>query len=212
MTLREQLQNLADNSAKKIPAKAQVVMNNAIKKLKTSNILEKAFKTGDTIPKIELPNAKGVSINLNDILAKGKRIVISFYRGGWCPYCNLELKALQQSLPEIKTKNAVLIAINPETPDNSLSTLEKNNLEFEVLSDKNNEVAKSLNLVFQLPEDLQNLYKKFGINLDQVQGNTTQELPIAATYVIDTNGVILYHFLDEDYKLRADPKDILAIL
>ena len=212
MTLTEQLQNLADNSAKKIPAKAQVVMNNAIKKLKTSNILEKAFKTGDTIPKIELPNAKGVSINLNDILAKGKRIVISFYRGGWCPYCNLELKALQQSLPEIKTKNAVLIAINPETPDNSLSTLEKNNLEFEVLSDKNNEVAKSLNLVFQLPEDLQNLYKKFGINLDQVQGNTTQELPIAATYVIDTNGVILYHFLDEDYKLRADPKDILAIL
>tara|TARA_R110001632_G_scaffold67875_3_gene159445 strand:+ start:4700 stop:5338 length:639 start_codon:yes stop_codon:yes gene_type:complete len=212
MTLTEQLKELADNSVKRHPGEAQVIMKNAIDELKNSTIIEGAFKTGDTIPKIELPNATGSVKNINDILSEGKKVIIAFYRGGWCPYCNIELRALQQVLPDIEAKGAKLIAISPETPDNSLSTSEKNGLDFEVLSDENNEIAKSMNLVFQLPQYLQDLYKKFGINLDSNQGNIDQELPIAATYVIDTDGIILYHFLEEDYKLRADPKDILAVL
>lgn len=212
MTLTEQLKVLADNSVKRHPGEAQVLMKSAIDELKTTTIIENALKTGDIIPNIELPNATGSLVNIYDILISGQKVVLAFYRGGWCPYCNLELKALQQSLPEIEAKGAKLIAISPETPDNSLSTSEKNNLSFEVLSDANNEVAKSLNLVFQLPDYLQKLYKKFGINLDSNQGNTDQELPIAATYVINTDGKITYHFLEEDYKLRADPKDILKAL
>ena len=212
MTLTEQLKVLADNSVKRHPGEAQVLMKNAIDELKTTTIIENALKTGDIIPNIELPNATGNLVNIYDILISGQKVVLAFYRGGWCPYCNLELKALQQSLPEIEAKGAKLIAISPETPDNSLSTSEKNNLSFEVLSDENNEAARALNLVYQIPAYLNNLYKTFGIDLEASQENSERELPIAATYVIDTDGKITYHFLEEDYKLRADPKDILEAL
>jgi peroxiredoxin len=187
-------------------------MKNAIDELVASSMIKKAYKTGDTIPEMILSNAFGELVNVNEILSKHEKVVIAFYRGGWCPYCNLELKALQNIIPEIEAKRGKLIAISPETPDNSLTTVEKNALNFEVLSDINNEVAKKLNLVFQLPEELQNLYKKFGINLNSNQDNTNQELPIAATYIVGKDGVISYHFLEEDYKLRADPKDILNAL
>ena len=118
----------------------------------------------------------------------------------------------ENALPEIEAKGAKLIAISPETPDNSLSTAEKNELSFEVLSDTNNKTAKDLGLVFQLPETLQNLYKKFGIDLDTNQNNTNQELPIAATYIIEQDGTISYDYLKEDYKLRADPSEVLTAL
>ena len=211
MSLTEQLKAYADQSAQKIPAEAQVLMKKAIDDLSDSDILNNAYKTGDQLPDISLPNAKGDTIHLKEELKKGT-LVIAFYRGGWCPYCNIELKALQNALPEIQTKGAQLIAITPETPDNSLSTQEKNELTFEVLTDRNNEVARSLGLVYQLPDELNELYLNFGINLDKSQGNDKQELPIAATYVVNQNGEITYHFLQEDYKLRADPKNIIAAL
>lgn len=211
MTLTEQLQELAEGSAKRHPGKSQDIMRKAIDELVNNSILENAYKTGDTIPEIELPNATNNIINVNNILTEN-RVVLAFYRGGWCPYCNLELKALQDILPEIEAKGAKLIAISPETPNNTLNTQEKNSLSFEVLSDVNNRIAKSLNLTFKLPEELLSLYKTFGINLDENQGNMNQELPIAATYIIEKTGTISYHFLQEDYKLRADPSDILKAL
>lgn len=212
MTLTEQLKKLADGSAQRHSGEAQAIMKSAIDELITSSILDQAFKKGQIVPEIILPNATGALVNLNDILSKQK-VVLTFYRGGWCPYCNVELKALQNALPQIEARGAKLIAISPETPDNSLSTKEKNELSFEVLSDANNEVARALNLVFKLPDSLQRLYfDKFKIDLSQNQGNENQELPIAATYVIEQNGMISYHFLAEDYKLRADPADILEVI
>ncbi len=212
MTLTEQLKELAEGSAKRHPGIAQEIMKDAIDKLVASSMIKEAYKTGNTIPEIVLSNASGKFVSVNKILTNHKKVVIAFYRGGWCPYCNLELKALQNIIPEIEAKGAKLIAISPESPDNSLTTIEKNALNFEVLSDINNEVARKMNLVFQLPEELQNLYQKFGIDLDSNQGNTNQELPIAATYVVESNGTISYHFLEEDYKLRADPSEILEAL
>ena len=211
MNLTEQLKAHADNSKTRIPQEAQVTMQSAIDELVTSSILNTATKKGAKFPEVSLPNATGNTVNLNDVLKKD-RVVLTFYRGGWCPYCNLELKAFQNALPQIEAKGAKLIAISPETPDNSLSTSEKNELSFEVLSDTNNQTARDLGLVFQLPESLQNLYKKFGIDLDNNQNNTNQELPIAATYIIEQDGTISYDFLQEDYKLRADPSEVLAAL
>lgn len=211
MTLTAQLKVLADGSLKRHPGPAQDTMKAAIDELSKTTIIEKALKTGDPIPKIQLSNAKGDFVDVQKLLQKQK-LVVSFYRGGWCPYCNLELKALQNALPEIEAKGAGLIAISPELPDNSLTTVEKNQLSFEVLSDVNNQVAEAFGLVFTLPETLQELYKKFKIDLDSNQGNTSQQLPIAATYVIGQDGIITYHFLQEDYKLRADPLEILAAI
>ncbi len=211
MTLTEKLKALADGSVKRHPGEAQNIMRKAINDLKATSIIENAFKTGHTLPEIVLPNAKGELINLNEMISKN-RVVLTFYRGGWCPYCNLELKALQEVLPQIEAKGAKLVAITPEMPDHSLTTKEKNELSFEVLSDKNNSVAKKMNLAYKLPNELVALYKTFNINLETSNGNLDNELPIAATYIIEKNGSISYHFLKENYKLRADPETILSAL
>ena len=211
MTLTEQLKEFADNSVKRHPGAAQDIMRNAISALEATDILENATKTGDPFPDFTLPNAKGEQITLSDLLKEGK-VVLTFYRGGWCPYCNIALKALQSTLPEIKEKGANLVAITPETPDNTLSTQDKNELDFEVLTSENNELARSLGLVYQLPESLVSLYGKFGIDLIESQGNEASELPIAATYIIKQNSEVSYHFLAEDYKLRADTLAIISAL
>lgn len=211
MSLTAQLKEFAEASSKRHPGEAQVTMKKAIDDLVASQMIQKAFKTGDTLPEIVLNNATGAEINVSDILKENK-VIIAFYRGNWCPYCNIQLRALQQAIPEFEAKGAKLVVIGPETPDNSLTTKEKNELTFEVLSDIDMNVARSMNLVYQMPSDLQELYKKFGIDIERSQGNTKYELPIAATYVVEQDGTISYHFLDEDYKLRADPKAILKAL
>ena len=122
------------------------------------------------------------------------------------------MRAFQEVLPKIQEKGAQLVAISPELPDNSLSTKEKNELSFDVLSDINNQAAAQLNLVYQLPDELVNLYNKFGIQLDTSQGNAENSLPIAATYIVEQDGRISYHYLKEDYKLRADPEEVLSQL
>ncbi|WP_299250477.1 peroxiredoxin-like family protein [uncultured Lacinutrix sp.] len=211
MSLTQLLKEHAEESAAKYPEEVKAIMQNAIDDLEVSSLTTNALKTGDIFPSFNLPNAKGEVISSLSLLDKGP-LVIAFYRGGWCPYCNIELKALQNALPQIKEKGAQLIAISPESPDNSLSTKEKNELSFEVLTDKDNNFARDLSLVYKLPDSLIALYNKFGLSLDESQGNSNSELPIAATYVIDTNGKIMYHFLKEDYKLRADPSAILEVL
>ena len=211
MSLTQLLKDYADASAAKLPEEAKVIMQNAIEDVETSKITAKALKTGDIFPSFNLPNAKGEVIKSLSLLDNGP-LVIAFYRGGWCPYCNIELKALQNALPQIKEKGAQLVAISPESPDNSLTTQEKNELSFEVLTDKDNNFARDLSLVYKLPESLIALYNKFGLSLEASQGNANFELPIAATYVIDTNGKIIYDFVQVDYKLRADTSAILEAL
>ncbi|WP_299602198.1 peroxiredoxin-like family protein [uncultured Aquimarina sp.] len=207
MSLTEQLKEKAALSANKIPETIQKIMNNGIDNLRDSQLITRALKTGDKIPEISLPNAANKTISVQELLLN-KKVVLSFYRGGWCPYCNLELRALQQYQDKFEELGATLVAISPETPDNSLSTSEKNNLSFEVLSDIDNKVANEFNLVFTLPKDLTEVYKGFGIDLVKSNGNEDQQLPIAATYVIDQDGTIIYDFIKEDYKERSDPEDI----
>jgi peroxiredoxin len=211
MSLTQLLKNHADQSAAKLPEAAKQLMSNAIDALSKSQLITKSLKTGDQFPEFTLPNAKGIEIDSKILLKEGP-LVIAFYRGGWCPYCNIELKALQEALPELTAKGAQLIGISPEKPDNALSTVEKNNLEFEVLTDENNNLARSVSLVYQLPQELVDLYNKFGINLLESQGNSNSELPISATYVVNTSGTIIYDFVEADYKLRADPKAIIEVL
>ena len=211
MTLRDQLKEYADTSAKNMPEEAKNIMQAGIDKLEKTDIIKNATKKGDVFPDFSLPNAKGELISLDALLEKGK-VVLTFYRGGWCPYCNLALRALQNVIPEIKEKNATLVAITPETPDNTLSVKEKNKLDFEVLTSRNNELARFLGLTYRLPKELTTLYQKFGIDLTESQGNNDNELPIAATYIIEKDKKITYSFISEDYKLRAEPSDIIAAL
>ena len=165
---------------------------------------------GDTLPAFNLPDVHGKDTSLESIA--GAYTIVSFYRGGWCPFCNMELKALQNILPQLSTLNTNLVAISPETPDNSMTTSEKNELEFTVLSDIDNAYAKSLGLVFQLPEDLRTVYHSFNIDVPKHNGNQDYELPMPATYIINNNREIIYSFVPEDYTERLDPETILDVL
>ena len=192
------------------PEAIKETMAQATANLIDSKIAEHSLGKGQKMLDFTLPNAVGKEITLSDLLAQGA-VVISFYRGGWCPYCNMELRALQTILPAIEAKGATLVAISPETPDKSLSTKEKNELSYEVLSDRDNILAKQLNLVFTLPESLRPIYANFGIDIPAYNGNATFELPLPATYVVDPDGTIIYRFAHADYTQRLDPQEIIKV-
>jgi len=212
MTFKEQLDARAASTRKKIAAKKSEIIDNATYALIQSNITKKTLKIGDSVNDLTLSNATNKPITLYNSL-KNNRVVLSFYRGGWCPYCNMELRALQNILPEIEANNAELIAISPELPNASLTTSEKNELSFQVLSDVDNKIAKEFGLVFKMPNELQNLYNnEFNIQVDKHNGNKDFELPLAATYVINQNGKVIYDFVTENYTERAEPIDIVNVL
>ncbi|TDO20274.1 peroxiredoxin-like family protein [Pedobacter duraquae] len=169
-----------------------------------------ALTVGDKAPDFELNNAVNRPVKLSTLLRSGP-VILSWYRGGWCPYCNIQLRYLQSYLSQFKAAGARLVALSPELPDKSLSTTEKNELTFEVLTDYNNTVARQFNIAFTLNEELVDIYNNFH-KLEDYNGVATNELPIPATYVIDTDGMIRYAFVDPDYRKRAEPAEILAVL
>lgn len=211
MSLTEDLASFSAQSASKIPPEVKAVMQQAARELASSGIVNHSLRIGDKIPDVILPNVIGETVSIQNLLKHGS-VVISFYRGGWCPYCNLELRALQKALPEIQAQGAILVAISPQTPDNSLSTVEKAKLSFEVLSDVGNYVAREFGLVFTVPENIRPIYASFGIDLPASNGDQTFELPIPATYIINTDGAIVYAFVDADYTQRLDPEKIITVL
>lgn len=169
------------------------------------------LKTGDHAPNFTLPDATGKIVSLSETLTKSP-VILTFYRGGWCPYCNLELRAYQRALPEIREAGAKLIAVSPQTPDASLTTKEKDELEFTVLSDVGGKVAHHYDLVFKLQDYLIDLYKQSGLDVPAHNGNDTWELPKPATFVIDQHGTIVFAHVDSDYRNRTEPSQVIKIV
>lgn len=144
--------------------------------------------------------------------AYSKPTIVLFYRGGWCPYCNIALRAMQSRLQDIKDLGGALIAVSPEQPDHSLSTTEKLSLEFDVLSDPGNAVARQYGLVYRVSKDAQERLLSLGRDLVAHNGSETWELPVTATYVIDHSGIIIFDHVDADYRGRLDPLAIVDAL
>ena len=168
MSLKDELDKLRAASAQKFPPETLATMQGATKDLIASGIAEQSASEGSAAPDFSLPNAHGEPVASGALWEDGPAVV-SFYRGGWCPYCNIELKALQDRLPEIAALGARLVAITPETPDKALTTQEKNEIGFDVLSDDGNRVASAFGLTFRLPDAVNELYKGFGIDLESLQ-------------------------------------------
>ena len=175
-----------------------------------SGIVQSAKQVGDKAPDFTLTNALGKSVTLSDYLKKGN-VILTWYRGGWCPYCNLTLHELQQELQHFKDNGATLLALTPELPDKSMSTAEKHNLEFEVLSDVGNTIAKEYGIVFKLTDEVATMYNT-SFDMNGYNGDQSNELPLAATYIINQEGEIIYAFLDADYRNRAEPTDLTEFL
>ncbi|KDC55140.1 peroxiredoxin-like family protein [Pseudoalteromonas sp. S3431] len=211
MSLKAQIDAYNVQKEAKLPADVLALMNTTNEELIAQHIKDNALQIGQKVENFSLANHNGENVELADLLKKGP-VIISFYRGGWCPYCNLELKALNDYLPQFKTQSAQLVAISPQLPDETLSTAQKNNLEFDVLCDVSNKVAEQFGLLFTLDERIQALYTQFGIDFEHYYGDKSFKLPLPATYVINQEGVITYAFLSEDYTLRAEPIDVMAAL
>ena len=210
-SLKDKLAAFREDFTGKVPPEQLQVMLGETEKLSQSGIAAKAPKIGDILPAFELSNQVGEIRKLPELLQQGP-VVLTFYRGGWCPYCNLELRSYQDVLDEIKAAGATLVALTPELPDSSLTTIEKNQLGFEVLSDINSDYARSLGLVFTLPDSLRPIYEGFGIHLEEYNGDGQFDLPLAATFIIRPDGTIASAFVDADYTVRKDPLEIVQEL
>lgn len=201
--LEKKLSERRESAKNRISPEILSKMLEATQSLKNSELEKEAFNIGDKIEDTILLNNLGDKVSIMDVLGK-QPAIISFYRGTWCPYCNLELSTYNELL---KDKNKIkMIAISPERPESSINV---ENLNFEVLSDIDNKFAKKLNLTFDITETIENIYDGFGINLEKSQGKKSRILPIPATYIVDSSGVIMYAYIDVDYTKRAEPKDVI---
>jgi peroxiredoxin len=210
MPLKSALDDFRAEFLAKFPVEITVKMQQATDHLVQDYTTRKGLQVGDRAPDFELPDAFGRSVRLSDRLCQGP-VILSFYRGGWCPYCNLELRAYQAILPQIRAAGVSLIAISPQTPDASLNTAEKNQLGFDVLSDVGSTVAQAYNIAFELPDTLKQLYSQFGHALPESNGTADWQLPIPATFVIDGAKQIHLAHIDVDYRNRLEPLQALAI-
>jgi peroxiredoxin len=170
-----------------------------------------ALKVGDSAPDFTLPDATRHSISLASLRQAGP-VVVTFYRGQWCPYCDLQLRAYQEVLPRIRALGATLVAISPQTPDASLSTAEKRKLEFHVLSDAGNQVARGWGLVWKVGTSLDSLHKAFGVDLARSNGDTSNELPVPATFVVEPSGRIAFAHYDPNWSVRLEPAALISAL
>jgi peroxiredoxin len=212
MSLKEQLEEYRAGWRNRVPPDRRAIIEHHIEQLRTGLVARSMLKVGDRAPGIVLRNAMGDIVDVSNLRTKGP-VVVTFYRGGWCPYCNLQLRAFQEILPEIRAAGASLVAISPEKPDDTLSTAEKNALAFEVLSDVGQKVGRAFGLVYQFSEELRAAYRGFGLDIPARNGVPDEwALPVSATYVIDRDGTIIYAYTDVDYRDRADPRDVLAFL
>ncbi|QDK31427.1 MULTISPECIES: peroxiredoxin-like family protein [Sphingomonadaceae] len=210
-SLKSALDQFRLEFAGKIAPEIAAAMARADAELAATGIAGRALSAGQVAPDFILNDARGASVGLRDLLRTGP-VVVSFYRGGWCPYCNLELRALQAILPQIVARGAGLVAISPELPDESLSTAERNALAFPVLSDTGLQVARDWGIAFDLAEELRPIYAQLGHALPERNGTAGWVLPIPATFVIASDRVVRLAFVDSDYRNRLEPAAVLAAL
>jgi len=212
VTIREQSEQMQAAAANQLPAEVVGVFDRSIQSLLSQGVPSDVVALGDTLSSFTLSDATGSPVSLDQLVETGPAVLV-FYRGGWCPYCNLALRTYQRELlPELPTFGARLVAISPQTPDQSLSTVEKAELDFTVLSDPGNRVAKSVGIVFQQADDVLEAQRKLGLDLATVNAEGSTELPRPTVLIVDQDRVVRFVDVQPDYTARTEVADILAAL
>ena len=211
MNLQLQLYKFQREFLVKFPPKKAEIMQNAIEALTKEFQNRRTLKVDDQAPDFVLKNIDGKSIRLSKKLQTGA-VLVSFYFGSWCPYCNLELRAYQGLLPKISSLGSSMIAISPQTLDASRKTALRNSLSFDLLSDKHCQVAHDYGIVFEVSDPLKQLYRELGHPLPNYNGTEDWLLPVPATFVIDRQQQIALAHIDVDYSKRYEPTEAIAIL
>lgn len=211
-TLEQKLNAKLAEMQKVLPAEAMQAIGDASAEQDKSYTLN-PLAVGATAPSFSLRNATNNVVSLEKLLAENKAVIITWYRGSWCPFCSVQLNALMESNKEFTKLGARLVALTPEIPDESLTTTQKNNLKFDVLSDVGCKVAAKFGVAFEVTKIVKDTYKALSVvDFENANGNTTGApvyLPVPATFVLDKNGKIIYSFTNKDYTKRAEPADII---
>jgi peroxiredoxin len=208
ISLQQRLAEIRQNTRALLSPEHLAPVDRAVAELRRSGIADRILPVGAAAPTFELPDQNGKIVRLAELLQSCPLIVI-FYRGRWCPYCVATLEMWQQYLPRVEAAGARLVAISPQKPQHTFFTADQHHLRFPVLSDAGNQVARQFGLVYRLPDYLEEHYRRVFINLQNSNGDSNWELPIPATYVVGSNGVIKYAFADADFTDRAEPEEVL---
>jgi peroxiredoxin len=187
------------------------MMQEANEKLAETKMNENILGVWEKFPNVLLKDIDSKEVRIQDYFKKWP-VILSYYRWGWCPYCNLELRELSKNIWKFEKYNAQLIAISPETPENWTQTIEKNQLTYPVLSDEWNILSEALRLKFKLPQNIVDLYNSFGLDIQKFNGDTKFELPLPWTYIIGTDGIIIFADAQTDYTKRTEISDLLEAL
>lgn len=211
MRLADELEALETASRAKRDPAVQAAIERMIADLDATAVAAGALTVGEMAPDFELPDTHGRRISLAGLLERGPAVLV-FYRGGWCPYCNLQLRAFHRALPRIKAAGAGLVAISPQSLDRMESTAVEEELAFPLLSDLGNRVARLFGLAWRIPAEIVALYARRGIDFTALNGTAESELPLAASFVVSTEGIVRLAQVDIDFRQRAEPDDIVATL
>jgi peroxiredoxin len=213
MRLQEKLDAFTDKliQSGRFPPAVLETLHKSTEELIASGQADRAVKAGETAPEFVLPDPDGNPVSSRQLLAKGS-LVVTFYRGVWCPYCNLDLQALEAARGEIESRGASLVALSMQSAANSRKSQRDNHLGFPVLVDFKGAVADRFGLRFKLSDQLVEVYKQFGNDLAQINGEPSWTLPMPARYVIDRDGVVAYAEVNPDYTKRPDPSELLPVL
>lgn len=197
--------------AKYVPPETQAVHTRVIADLKAAGFAERVLHAGAKAPSFELNDHNGKPVSSAELLNRS-RLVICFFRGRWCPFCVGQLEAMNFIAAQIEQAGASLVAISPQTVQQSFFMVDQHKLHFPLLSDAGNQVARQFGLVYRVPDDQQSIYRRAFVNLPFANGDSSWELPIPATFVVDRDATILYASAEEDYSRRPEPLEILQKL
>lgn len=211
MSLQDKLDAFKAQFKTQAPAEAFEAFARSTQELADTGQAERAVKTGDMAPDFTLPDQDGNMVALKDLLAEGPAVV-SFYRGVWCPYCNLEMKALEEALGDIKARGASLVAISTQGASDSRKSQKDNGLSFPILSDKNGDLAEKFGIRWTLQDYVIPIHAGFGVELPRIHGDGRWNLPMPARYVIDTDGKVAYSEINPDYTRHPDPSELYPVL
>ncbi len=210
-SLNERLRNLYVRMLSEIPSEDRTTVVTFLENLAASSVADMALKAGDTAPEFTLPDGNGRDVSLSEMLRRGP-LVLNFFRGGWSVFCLLELHALQEALSGIRSRGAEVLAISPESSERAVALCTRENLDFPVLTDRDNAVVRRFGIVHGIPESLKSLYRKWGFFLPEFNRTDHWRLPLPATYVVGTDRRIRAAVVEKDPTRRMEVKDILSAL
>jgi len=209
---QDSLKDLRTNLGTVLPKDALDIFDGDAENLQSDHETILKLKVGDKAPDFSLSNATDQTVRLSRLLKKGK-VVLAFYRGSWCPYCNLQLAHYQNSLSDIHALGAELVAISSQTPDESLNIKEKNELNFEVLSDNGNIVARKYTTIFKNADAPVNTMTELGFDFDAHYSDDSRELPIPAVFIIEKDATVSFaKSAGGDYRNRVEALEIINAL